>query len=49
MSDKRFKWLLIVASLTTIIVAAIWKYPDIVKVHQNREWKLNDLPSIHTR
>ena len=49
MSDKRFKWLLIVSSLTIIIVAAIWKYPDIVKVHQNRDMKLGKYVYVDPR
>ena len=36
MSDKRFKLLLITAALTTIIVAFIWKYPEVAKVHESR-------------
>ena len=49
MTDKRFKWLLITASLTTIIVAAIWKYPDIVKVHQNRQMQLGEYIYVDPR
>lgn len=49
MSDNRFKLLLIVASLTTIIVAAIWKYPDAIKAHENRQVKLGEYVYIDPR
>ena len=37
MTDKRFKWLLIAASLTIFAVAFIWKYPEIAKAHASRD------------
>ncbi|WP_289752337.1 hypothetical protein [uncultured Duncaniella sp.] len=49
MSDKRFKWLLIITSLTVIIVAAIWKYPETVKAHENRQVKLGEYVYIDHR
>lgn len=36
MTNKRYYLLLLVCSLTVIIVAAIWKYPDAVKAHEAR-------------
>ncbi|MBD5267962.1 MAG: hypothetical protein HDS41_07310 [Bacteroides sp.] len=42
MSDKRFKWLLAVSSLTCIIAVAIWKYPDIVKANAAKDMKLGE-------
>lgn len=31
MSDKRYFWTLVVACLTIVMVAAIWRYPEAVK------------------
>lgn len=42
MSNKRYYILLLVCSLTAIIVAAIWKYPDIVKAKSTRDDKLGE-------
>lgn len=36
MSNKCYYLLLLVCSLTAIIIAAIWKYPDAVKAHEAR-------------
>lgn len=40
MTDKRFKWLLLSASLTVILVAVIWKYPEAVKATDGRDCSL---------
>lgn len=37
-SDKRFKWLLIAGCLTCFAIAFIWKYPDIVRAHNGRNY-----------
>lgn len=49
MSDYRYKWLLIVASLTCIIVAFIWKYPDAVKANATKDAKLGEYVYVDTR
>lgn len=49
MSDKEFKKLLIVSSLTCIIVAFIWKYPEAVKVHATKDTKLGEYVYIDPR
>lgn len=40
MNDKRFKWLLLAASVTVVIVAAIWKYPEAAKTNSKWDDKL---------
>lgn len=37
MSDKRYKWLLLAVCITTVIVAAIWKTPDVMRAQVNRQ------------
>ena len=49
MTDKRFKWLLTAASLTCIIVAFIWKYPDAVKANATKDVKLGEYIYIDPR
>lgn len=49
MSDKRFNWLLIVASLTCVIVAFIWKYPEAVKANATKDTKLGKYLYIDPR
>lgn len=49
MSDKRFKWLLIVSSLTCVIVALIWKFPDAVKSSSEKNERLGGYVYIDTR
>lgn len=41
-NDKKFKWLLIVASLTCIIIAVVWRYPDAVKANATKDIKLGE-------
>lgn len=49
MTDKRFRWLLVAASLTCIIVAFIWKYPDAVKANAEKDAKLGEYVYIDPR
>ena len=46
MTDKRFKWLLIGSCLTAIIIAFIWRYPDISKATATRDKKLGEFVYI---
>lgn len=48
-SDKKFKWLLIVASLTCIIIAVVWRYPDTVKANVSKDIKLGEYLYIDPR
>lgn len=49
MSDKRFKWLLIAASLTCVIVAFICKYPEAVKANATKDTTLGKYLYIDPR
>lgn len=49
MTDKRFKWLLIVCSLTCIIVTFIWKFPETVKANAKRDERLGDYVYVDSR
>ena len=49
MSDKRYKWLLIFASITCVIVAFIWKYPDAVKANATKDTKLGEYVYVDPR
>ena len=49
MSDKKFKWLLIVSSLTCIIIAFVWKYPEAVKANSTKDIKFGEYLYINPR
>lgn len=49
MSDNRFKWLLVITSLTCIIVASIWKHPEVVKANTTNDNKLGEYVYVDPR
>lgn len=42
MTDKRFLWLLIASCVTIVLVAFIWKLPDVMKASKAMQMRLGE-------